>query len=192
MSKRPLRKQLRELRRNLSRERQRRAAKAVVTQLRPLKIFRQAKHIAVYLDNDGELGTKYLIDYARRCEKGVYLPVISGKQLNFRAYPKHARFSRNCYGIAEPQPRYAVREAMALDIVFLPLVGFARDGSRLGMGGGFYDRTFAQKRKTTQTRPLLVGLAHHFQEQNSLPCEPWDISLDYVVTDRELIHCDRR
>lgn len=66
----------------------------------------------------------------------------------------------------------------------MPLVGFDATGNRLGMGGGFYDRSFAFKRIQPQQRPLLIGLAHSFQQLPQLPVASWDTPVDMVVTER--------
>ena len=81
------------------------------------------------------------------------------------------------------QPKIPVspRSQSALDIVFLPVVGWDRRGGRLGMGGGYYDRTLANI-----SGPLLVGLAHDGQQVDDIPRESWDVALDYVATDTDL------
>ena len=87
----------------------------------------------------------------------------------------------NRYNIPEPPasaPRCAVAE---LHIIFLPLVGWDLHGGRLGMGGGFYDRTLSGI-----SGPLLVGLAHDSQRVEEVPQESWDIRLDYIATDAAL------
>ena len=84
----------------------------------------------------------------------------------------------------EPPPAAARRSANELDIIFLPLVGWDEFGNRLGMGGGFYDRTLAGVRQ-----PLLVGLAHDCQRAERVPREAWDISMDFVATGSALVRC---
>ena len=75
-------------------------------------------------------------------------------------------------------------KAWRLDLVLVPLVGFDPQGNRLGMGGGFYDRTFAYRgRRKHTSRPCLIGLAHECQRVEHLPCAGWDIPLDGVITD---------
>ena len=68
--------------------------------------------------------------------------------------------------------------------MLFPLVGFDENGGRLGMGGGFYDRTFAFSRIRPGMAPKLIGLAHDFQKVRELPIEPWDVPLHGVVTDK--------
>jgi 5-formyltetrahydrofolate cyclo-ligase len=72
--------------------------------------------------------------------------------------------------------------------VLLPLVAFDPQGGRLGMGGGYYDRTFAflNGQKGGQ-KPKLIGLAHHFQQIPKLPIESWDVPLNAIVTDEQVI-----
>ncbi len=71
-----------------------------------------------------------------------------------------------------------------LDLLLLPLVGFDADGHRLGMGGGFYDRTLAALRPPRcGQRPRLVGIAHDCQRLIQIVPRPWDIPLDAVVTE---------
>ena len=72
----------------------------------------------------------------------------------------------------------------------MPLVGFDEEGGRLGMGGGFYDRSFAFTRIRPRLRPTLIGLAHELQKVQKLPVEPWDIPLDAVVTDHRIYRTD--
>ena len=75
-----------------------------------------------------------------------------------------------------------------MDIIFVPLVAFDRNGNRLGMGGGFYDRALAFTQNSTNlSRPLLLGLAHHFQEVERLTSKKWDIPLNGILTDQEFI-----
>ncbi len=76
------------------------------------------------------------------------------------------------------------RLAGALDLVLLPLVGFDEQGGRLGMGGGFYDRSLAYlARRKNGHKPTLIGLAHECQKVDRLALASWDIPLAGTVTD---------
>jgi len=114
----------------------------------------------------------------------TYLPVIQDKQLVFALYSDQTIWQENMYGIKEPMTKNHLPKE-ALDIVFLPLVGFDVKGGRLGMGGGFYDRTFEGKK--TNEAPLLIGLAHDCQQVKSLPVEGWDVPLQAFITPTQVI-----
>jgi 5-formyltetrahydrofolate cyclo-ligase len=158
-----------------------------------LQAYRRARHIAAYLASDGEISPAYLLRVAALQGKKAYLPRIhlggaGQKHMSFQHYHPRQRLRLNRYGIGEPAGlRYCARAPAKLDIVLLPLAGFDKEGQRLGMGGGFYDRCFAFKNKNPRQKPLLIGIAHHNQEVPSLPADNWDIGLDLIVTDRAVM-----
>lgn len=93
----------------------------------------------------------------------------------------------NRYGILEPSTKY-IKPTAQLDIILMPLVGFDRLGNRLGMGGGYYDRALAFKRRQAwRKKPLLIGLAFDGQEIQQLAAQPWDIPMDAVATPTRFI-----
>ena len=193
-SKTQLRQTLRSRRRALNTQQQAFAAQGIVKQLGKLAAYRNARHLACYLDNDGELGTQPLRRDCQRRGIASYLPVVHADTGHFTMHFHHHRLGQslrnNRFGIAEPNAwRSPAIAARKLDIVLMPLVGFDRSGKRLGMGGGFYDRAlaFIARRPPPHQRPLLIGVAHSCQEVSQLPHEPWDVPLDIIVTERELI-----
>ncbi|MBW0147602.1 5-formyltetrahydrofolate cyclo-ligase [Marinobacter arenosus] len=183
-----LRKRLRRHRRSLSYEEQQQASEHLALNLLNNPDLHRARHVAVYLPNDGEIDPRLYMDLGRR--KGIlfYLPVlhpIHPGKLVFSPYSDDVELRPNRFGIPEPAFSDALkRPAWALDAVLFPLVGFDENGGRLGMGGGFYDRTFAFSRIRPRLAPKLIGLAHDFQRVRQLPIEPWDVPLHGVVTDR--------
>ena len=106
---------------------------------------RHAVHIAAYWPVKGEMDVRPVIEQARRYNKHVYLPVITGDDtLMFAAYDADTPMRENRYRIAEPDvSEDRLVSPRDLDLVILPLVVFDSYGNRLGMGGGYYDRTFA-------------------------------------------------
>lgn len=101
------------------------------------------------------------------------------KTLQFAIYQKGDRLQLNKYGIQEPVPTAKRIDIHQLDIVIMPLVAFDQAGRRLGAGGGYYDRTFAERRGL-----CLLGLGYAVQEADSLPQEPWDVLMTGVVTEK--------
>ena len=188
LSRTELRKHLRRKRRSLSFEQQQQASEQLALNLLKHPDLHRARHIGIYLANDGEIDPHLYIDLARRKGIHFYLPILHpvypGK-LVFSPYFDGIRLSANRFGIPEPPfPQSRRRPAWALDAVLFPLVGFDESGGRLGMGGGFYDRTFAFSRIRPGMAPKLIGLAHDFQKVRELPIEPWDVPLHGVVTDK--------
>ena len=189
LSRPALRRQLRQARRQLSPTQQRRAARNLYRQLAQHPIFRRARHIAFYLPNDGEIDPRPLMLEAQRRGKATYLPVLNAwprTRMVFQRLMPNERLAPNRFGIAEPALRpNRQRRIWTLDLVLMPLVGFDEDGGRLGMGGGFYDRSLAYRgRRKNGHKPTLLGLAHECQKVDRLPLEPWDVSLQATVTDQ--------
>jgi len=192
-----LRKQLRAKRRALNPSQQKQAAQQLVRKLRAHPVFLRSKHIAFYMADDGEMSVQYLMAAAEKMGKHCYLPVLHPFKQNklwFGVYRHGDILVANRFGIAEPSPEKSHYPSWALDLVLMPLVGFDRKGNRLGMGGGFYDRTFSFKQTAFRNNnarrpkcPVLMGVAHQCQEVTELTGAPWDVALDYIVTDREVI-----
>ena len=186
-SKAQLRQALRQRRQSLHPNEQKIAAQALITFITDLPGWPEAHSIGVYLPADGEIDTRVLISLCRAQRKQVFLPVIqTDRSLRFAQWLPDQPLAANRYGIPEPLANEQSHPAESLDILFMPLVGWDLQGGRLGMGGGFYDRTLAGV-----TRPVLVGIAHANQQVVSIPREEWDVPLNFIATDTAL-HCIRR
>jgi len=185
-----LRQQLRQTRRQLTSKQQITHARQLAKNLHLSRHFRQVRHIAFYLAEDGEISTEFAIKKAWKEKKQVYLPVLSpyANELFFAPYTDKTRMKQNRFGIAEPAVAInKCKRAHQLQLIFMPLVGFDKKGNRLGMGGGFYDRSlhFRQHQKNWRS-PKLIGLAHECQKSDMIPVEEWDIQIDGVATELQL------
>lgn len=180
-----LRRHLRQKRRSLSSSAQVLAAQKLLIKLARSPLYRQARKIAFYWPNDGEISPLPLMQLALSQGKHCYLPLVKSTtlEMTFQRYRRGERLQRNSFGIPEPLIHSPALPAQDLDIVFLPLVGFDSHGNRLGMGGGFYDRAFANLR---HHRPLRLGLAHSQQRVPQLESASWDIPLHGICTERNL------
>lgn len=185
-----LRRKLRKKRRQLTRSQQQEAAQKTCRLIRQQAWFLNAASLAIYMANDGELDPLPLAFMAHSMGKKVYLPVLDPLNKNhliFIRFTPTTPLIKNRFGILEPKltgyglVRHNNCKVFTLDLILMPLVGFDLQGSRLGMGGGFYDRTLAQK-PTEIKRPKLVGLAHECQKVRYIPLESWDIPLTRIVT----------
>ena len=186
-----LRKQVRALRRAMPSAERQRAVRQLTSRVTSLKVFVNAQHIAGYLAFDGELDPALLLEHAFAMGKQVYLPVLTGKppaQLLFAPYRPDTVLIPNRFGIPEPEvPHAQLWPPQRLDLVLIPLVAFDGSGTRMGMGGGFYDRTFAFRRNPVHLpKPRLLGLAYELQKFPALLRESWDVPLDGIATEEAL------
>lgn len=180
-----LRQSIRRARQQLSPLEQQSAAETLVKVVLASPEVQRADSIALYLSNDGELDTLPLIHALWQQGKQVALPVLhlfTAGHLLFQRFSADTPLRPNKYGIAEPVPN--IQQLMLLsqlDLICLPLVAFDDAGHRLGMGGGFYDRTLANLAKLP-IAPQLIGLAHDCQQVNAVPIEAWDVPLPIIAT----------
>ncbi len=134
------------------------------------------------------MSTLPLMQAIWQAKKCCYLPVLQlDRTLQFARYEPEDVLRSNRFGILEPLPTADILPPEALDLVLLPLVAFDKTGRRLGTGGGYYDRTFAFVREAVVTKPLLLGFAYAAQEAPSLPEEEWDVRLQGVVTEQQMM-----
>ena len=182
-----LRRHLKQARRSLDPDTATQAQHATLQRLQSLPCFRRAHRIAAYVGSNGEIDPMPLADMIEAQGKHLYLPVLHpfrpGRLWFCRWHPGE-RLWRNRYGIPEPRRRRDhILPARRLDLVIVPLLGFDVACHRLGMGGGYYDRTFAFMNQHRHIRrPLLIGLAHELQRVDKIEPQPWDVQLDAVVT----------
>lgn len=180
-----VRESLRQTRRDLNQEQQAVASHGLFELIHELDIFSNAKRIAFYQPIDGEVDPSLLLKYALREGKSCFLPRISDENpefVSFAPYDDNTKLKNSDWGIAEPPAPETIPSPTDLDLVFVPLVAFDRYCSRLGMGKGFYDRTFNFKIFNPQSRPLLIGLAHECQYAEPFSVKSWDVRLDAVIT----------
>ncbi len=189
LSRPQLRRLLRHNRRALSPAEQRQAAKGLYRQLAQNPLFRRARHVSLYLPMDGEIDPRLLLRAAQKRGKTTYLPVLSAwprTKMVFQRVRPGEKFKPNRFRIPEPRINARrQRKIWTLDLVLMPLVGFDPEGGRLGMGGGFYDRSLAYRaRRKTWRKPVLLGLAHECQKVATLAVASWDVPLTGTVTDK--------
>lgn len=187
-----LRKSIRTRRRALSPIEREHHAEAARKRLLACGWFRRATRIGFYLPSDGECDPVPLLAQALAMNKRCFLPVLrpdKAHSLWFAGYHPRDRLVANRYGILEPDRAAVTRIApWSLDLVITPLTAFDIHGTRLGMGGGYYDTTFAYRlRRCFWQRPRLIGYAYDFQQVAKLHEQAWDIPLDAVLTESRLL-----
>ncbi|WP_353143640.1 5-formyltetrahydrofolate cyclo-ligase [Acinetobacter pragensis] len=188
-----LRKNLRKQRRALNQFQQKQSEQAVLNQLIRIPEFQQAHKIGLYLHAFGEIHTHKIMEYCFAHGKAVFLPMICNmnQRLTWVQISQHQyrskRFSHHPLGMKEPMAARGLHVSK-LDVLIMPLLACDDTGTRIGMGGGFYDKTLA----TAAKRPYRLGLAHDFQLQHSrIQREAWDQPLDGLLTPQHFLRFKR-
>ncbi len=116
-----------------------------------------------------------------------YPRIDADGEMRFYAIGPSGGIVRDSYGIAVPATDGRLERP---SVILVPLLAFDRYGTRLGQGGGHYDRALSaiEARLVDQGRRLVkIGIAWSIQEMPNLPCDPWDVPLDAVMTEKEWI-----
>jgi 5-formyltetrahydrofolate cyclo-ligase len=166
------------------------ASAAIARHVAGTRWLRGARAIGLYVAVGAEPDTGPLCVLARRLQCRIFLPRI----LDYRH--RRMEFARadvsplrpNRHGIPEPAagaPRIAAR---SLSVIFMPVLGFDRHGTRLGSGAGYYDRLLGFRLlRHHWHRPLLVGLAFSCQEIARIEPAVHDVPLDAIVTEHGVL-----
>lgn len=167
------------------------ASGIIAERLIATEFFRRAKHVGCYVASGAEVDTAIIIEMVWARNKSCYLPALIPAHQNrlwFAPFSPNTTLSTNQYGIYEPVEARRNRVLpQRLDLVIVPLVAFDRNGTRIGMGGGYYDRTFAFRRvRHIWLKPALIGLAFECQKTARIPTNNWDVRLDAVITEQTM------
>lgn len=185
-----LRSSVRARRRSLSTEQQEIAANQLFSHIKDSPDFLLSHRLAFYIAFDGEISPHLLVEKAHSLGKQCYLPVLpeGGEgELLFAEYNPETRLHKNFYTLSEPTiDKQNTAPAYTLDVVFMPLVAFDSTGARLGMGKGYYDKSFAFLKNSEQKKPKLIGLAHECQRVEKLQVADWDVPLNKIITDQKI------
>ena len=188
-AQRQLRQSIRKQRQALTTSESTTCAEQLAQHVRSSQFVSNSRHIAAYLPADGEIDPMPLVQYLWSLGKTIYLPVLvpfSKQKLWFAKFEAGDQLVYNRYGIAEPLRRRLIKPC-ALDLVLTPLVAFDQAGHRIGMGGGYYDRSFAfLTGRQYWRKPHMLGLAFEFQKQGTIKPNAWDIPLTAIATEARL------
>ena len=188
-----LRKRLRCERETLTADQKKQAAQQAAALLKNHHAIEDSRNIGCYLSQEGELDPSIIMDEALQKNKNIYLPALhptKKNELHFLRYLAQDDLVKNRFGIEEPSPHSSSISAWTLDLIIVPLVAFDRQGNRLGRGAGFYDRSLCFVYELPEApRPILIGYAYAMQEVEPLQKKSWDVPMDYIVTEKEIIDC---
>ena len=184
-----LRKEISLKRKNLSKKERLDSEKSLVQLWESVGGSYKTNKVALYMPINGEVTTNALISYFFSNASKCFLPVISNdvenKLIDFALFEEQSRLVKNRFGIPEPN-KSKIIDLNQLDIIFLPCVCFDSRGNRIGMGGGFYDKTLSYLSKKEKTK--LIILAYDFQEVESCLPESHDIKADACLTPNQYLN----
>jgi 5-formyltetrahydrofolate cyclo-ligase len=180
-----LRARLRTQRADLEPEAIRAASESIARTLWSQPVMSRAQRIGCYLAVNSEVDCEPAMVEAWARGRQIFLPVLHSGSLRFAPYAPGTRLVLNRFGIGEPAvPFRNLVPALRLDVVLAPLLAFDMHGTRLGMGGGYYDRSLAAlSHRSHWRRPRMIGLAYDFQHVPALPRRRWDIPLHAAITE---------
>lgn len=175
-------------------------SRAISARILQLDAYRDATSVLAYMSFGGEFDTRPWVEQAMRDRKQVLLPRVNKdtKQLDlYRITDLQRDVAPGTWNIPEPLEERCTRvdAPERPDFILLPGVAFTRDGSRLGYGGGFYDKLLARIKPLRGTdgvpavKPVLAAAAFSLQLLKDIPMEPTDRKVEWLLTENEVIHC---
>ncbi len=165
---------------------------AIAARLASMEAYRTANTVLAYMNFGAEFSAEIFVQQALRDGKRVLLPRVnrSTNELDiYQVMDLLHDLAPGMWGISEPLVERCARvDALEeVDFILLPGVAFGRDGTRLGYGGGFYDKLLARM----QHQPALVAGAYTMQIVEGVPQEATDRKVEWLVTENETIYCGR-
>ncbi|OYT27742.1 5-formyltetrahydrofolate cyclo-ligase [Thermoplasmatales archaeon ex4572_165] len=183
-----LRKEIKQKRRNISKEENRKKSKEIKEKLFGLKEYKDAKIVLFYVSYDGEVFTHELIKEALD-DKKVVVPISNKKDcsLSLSILEFWDDLIEGPYRILEPK-KDCIKEISIdeIDLIVVPGVAFDENGNRLGHGKGYYDRLLEK------TKAKTVGLAFEFQIVKNIPTDRNDVPVDLIITKDRIVKCSDR
>ena len=176
-----IRKQVLQFRNNITSIKQQNAAQFARNNFIQNIVLTGDEIIAAYMPINSELDCLPLVEKLQKLGHEICLPVVVEKNqaMVFRRWEQGGKLCKDAHNISTPN---AKSKSMIPDIIIMPLVAFDKNGTRLGYGKGYYDRTIAKMEK----KSLLVGYAFAGQEVEYIEQEAHDVPLDYLVNEKEV------
>lgn len=168
---------------------------AIEKTLFALDVFKNARCLLMYVSFRSEVNTTNYLDDILKLGKRLILPVVDSRHKVLKLYEvkNTSELAPGYMGIPEPGIRENRRVPLNdIDLVVIPGTGFDIEGIRLGYGGGYYDRLLSyESKQLARVEHHIPTVALAFEEQigEKIPSEPHDIRVDFIVTDKRLIHC---
>ena len=176
-----IRKQMKQLRADMTRTERFEKSMQIFEQLITVPEFKRADRIYTYVSMDNEIDTIMLIDYSLSLEKRVFVPRVSGKDMEFYEISDISELNPGYRGIYEPDINGKEPDYSRTGFMCMPGLAFDRSYNRIGYGGGFYDRYLSVENKLYK-----AALAYEAQLLGSIPAQDGDVRPDMIVTEESI------
>lgn len=176
-----IRKQMKQLRADMTRTERFEKSMQIFEKLITVPEFKRADRIYTYVSMDNEIDTIMLIDYSLSIEKRVFVPRVSGKDMEFYEISDISELSPGYMGIYEPDINGKEPDYSRTGFMCMPGLAFDRSYNRIGYGGGFYDRYLSVENKLYK-----AALAYEAQLLESIPAQDVDVRPDMIVTEESI------
>lgn len=152
-------------------------SKQIFDNLFSIDVFNSEKYF-VYLSFENEVKTDDIILELEKRKKQVFVPKIYGKMMKSVEINAKTTFLTNSFSIKE-----SIGEPSDINnfVAIMPCLAVDKNGNRIGFGGGYYDKFLANK------KALKIVLCYDFQVIDKIDSEPFDVPVDYIVTDKRII-----
>lgn len=159
------------------------ASRQMLASLSALPQFRLAKTILVYASMPEEVQLYELMEQSAAAGKTVCLPLITGKgTMEAVRLPSIEDLVPGKFGILTVEPaKQCIVPPNTIDFIVVPGAAFDREGRRLGLGAGYYDRFMKEK----ASRAFRCALAFNCQLITEVPTEPHDERVQYIITEKK-------
>ncbi len=176
-----IRKRMKQLRADMTRTERFEKSMQIFEQLITVPEFKRADRIYTYVSMDNEIDTIMLIDYSLSLEKRVFVPRVSGKDMEFYEISDISELNPGYMGIYEPDINGKEPDYSRTGFMCMPGLAFDRSYNRIGYGGGFYDRYLSVENKLYK-----AALAYEAQLLESIPAQDGDVRPDMIVTEENI------
>ncbi len=153
----------------------------IVASLLNSSFYKSHQHILAYISQDNEVETTSFIEQAIKDGKNIYAPKVHGQEMEFYRIKSLAELEKGAFGILEPTVTSEMFVANS-GLVIVPGEAFAKDGTRIGYGGGFYDKYLAKHEGLT-----TVALAYDMQIVDGISAESHDMKMQYIITENDVL-----
>jgi len=151
----------------------------ILSKLKKIKPFSEAKSIGCYYSIGSEVKTNDIIKLLLEREKIVSLPKVTDDTMVFRKIDDLTKLEKGDFDISEPKENCPIEESH--DVILVPCIGLDSNGNRIGYGHGFYDKYLGKNDS------VKIALTYSKQIVKTIPTSEYDVKMDWIVTESDII-----